>query len=96
MKKRLQINVALEESEAAIINEYCRVHDRTPQWLFKAGARAIVEEDMRERRADLMTMQSLSDIENGLSGPADRLVSMIEDDSRQGAALSGSLLRKSA
>lgn len=96
MKKRLQINVALEEAEAAIINEYCRVHDRTPQWLFKAGARAIVEEDMRERRADLMTMQSLSDIENGLSGPADRLVSMIEEDSRQGAALSDSLLRKSA
>lgn len=96
MKKRIQINIALEESEAEIFNEYCAVHDRTPQWLFKAGARRIIEEDILERRADLMTMQSIKEIESGLSLPVDKLLGMISMDRDKGAELVGDLLRKSA
>lgn len=81
MKKRNQINVTLEDLEAENINEYCRVHDRTPQWLFKAGAQRIIEEDMLERKADLMTMQSWREISAGLSEPIDDLLKMIDEDS---------------
>src|ERR1035437_7058921 len=41
MKKRIQVNVSLEDSEIGNINEYCRVHGITPQGLFKAGAQRL-------------------------------------------------------
>lgn len=96
MRKRIQVNVALEESEAEIFNEYCTVHDRTPQWLLKAGARRIIDEDILERKADLMTMQSIREIEVGLSHPIDRLLTLISQDKSNGEMMAGSLLRKSA
>lgn len=80
MKKRNQINVTLEGSEIENINEYCRVHDRTPQWLFKAGAQKIIEEDYLERKADIMTLQSWREIQSGLSEPIDELLDMINED----------------
>jgi len=96
MRKRIQINVALEESEAEIFNEYCTVHDRTPQWLFKAGARRIIEEDILERKADLLTMQSLQEIDNDLAQPVDKLLTMIARDRKLGSEMATLLLRKSA
>jgi len=96
MRKRIQINVALEESEAELFNEYCAVHDRTPQWLFKAGARRIIDEDILERKADLMTMQSLREIEGGLAKPVNGLLARITQDKNDGEMMAGSLLRKSA
>lgn len=96
MRKRIQINVALEESEAELFNEYCAVHDRTPQWLFKAGARRIIDEDILERKADLMTMQSLREIEGGLAKPVNGLLERITQDKNDGEMMAGSLLRKSA
>jgi len=96
MRKRIQINVALEESEAEIFNEYCAVHDRTPQWLFKAGARRIIDEDILERKADLMTMQSMREIGDGLAKPVNGLLARITQDKNDGDMLAGSLLRKSA
>lgn len=80
MKKRNQINVTLEGTEIDNINEYCRVHDRTPQWLFKAGAQKIIEEDFLERKADMMTLQSWREIQSGLSEPIDDLIEMITED----------------
>lgn len=44
MKKRNQVNVALEDAAAHNINEYCRAHGITPQELFKAGAQAYSED----------------------------------------------------
>ena len=96
MRKRIQINVALEESEAEIFNEYCAVHDRTPQWLFKAGAHRIIAEDILERKADLLTMQSLREIESGLAKPVNGLLARIAQDKNDGDILAGCLLRKSA
>jgi len=96
MRKRIQINIALDESEAEIFNEYCTVHDRTPQWLFKAGARRIIEEDIVERKADLLTMQSMQEIENGLSHPVDKLLTIISLDKKLGAEMAVQMLRKSA
>lgn len=96
MKKRIQINIALEESEAEIFNEYCAVHDRSPQWLFKAGARRIVEEDILERKADLMTMQAMKEVEGNLSRPLDNLLAIIRQNRVEGEELAASLLRKSA
>lgn len=96
MKKRIQVNVALDEAEAAIINEYCAVHDRTPQWLLKAGARRIIEDDILERKADLMTMQSVKELEQGLSQPLDELMSMMARDRKEGDSMAIPLLRKSA
>jgi len=96
MGKRIQINIALDELEAEIFNEYCAVHDRTPQWLFKAGARRIIEEDIIERKADLLTMQSMQEIDAGLSHPVDKLLTMIARDREQGAEMATRLLRKSA
>ena len=96
MRKRIQINVALEESEAELFNEYCAVHDRTPQWLFKAGARRIIDEDILERKADLMTMQSMREIEGGLAKPVNGLLARINQDKNDGEMMAGSLLRKNA
>jgi len=78
MKKRNQINVTLEDAEAENINEYCRVNDRTPQWLLKAGAQRLLEEDHLERKADLMTIQSWLEIGEGRSEPIDDLLDAIE------------------
>lgn len=84
MKKRNQINVTLEDSEAENVYEYCRVNDRTPQWLFKAGAQRLLEEDQLERKADLMTLQSWLEIGEGLSAPIDDLLEAIERDRQYG------------
>jgi hypothetical protein len=84
MKKRNQINVTLEDSEFETINEYCRVHDRTPQWLLKVGAQKIIEEDFLEHKADIMTLQSWREIQGGLSEPIDDLLEMIIEDKRLG------------
>ncbi|MCD6580712.1 MAG: hypothetical protein J7K90_02820 [Desulfuromusa sp.] len=80
MKRRNQINITLEDSEFSDINEYCRVYRMTPQSLLKAGARKLIEEDILERKADLQTIQSWEEINNGFSEPIDDLVEMIEAD----------------
>jgi hypothetical protein len=85
MKRRNQINVTMEDSEFSDINEYCRVYRMTPQSLLKAGAKKLIEEDMLERKADLQTIQSWQEINNGCSEPIDDLVAMIEAD-RQGCS----------
>jgi hypothetical protein len=87
MKKRNQWNINSTDEEAANIEEYCRVHERTPQWLFKAGAMRIIEEDIRERKADLMTIQSWKEINDGRSIPVDDQLEMIAEDRRCGDAL---------
>ncbi len=84
MKKRIQVNVSLEDSEFGNINEYCRVHGITPQGLFKAGAQRLIDEDILERKADIMTIRSWREIGEGLSEPIDDLLEMIEEDRRLG------------
>jgi hypothetical protein len=84
MKKRNQWNVNITDEEASNIEEYCRVHDRTPQWLFKTGALRVIEEDVRERRADLMTIQSWREIKEGKSEPIDTLLSLMDEDQQAG------------
>lgn len=80
MAKRNQINITLDDVEMNNINEYCRVHGISPQGLLKAGAQRIIDEDILERRADLMTMQAMSEVEAGLSEPIDDLLEMISED----------------
>ena len=41
----------------------------------------MISEDLLERKADLMTLQSLEEIESGLDTPIDDLLQMIEEDS---------------
>jgi len=84
MKKRNQVNVALEDAAAQNVNEYCRVHGITPQELFKAGAQRLIDEDIMERNADIMTIRSLREIGDGLAEPIDDLLEMIEEDRRSG------------
>jgi len=84
LKKRNQVNITLEESAAQNVNEYCRVHGITPQELFKAGAQRLIDEDILERAADVMTMRSLREIRDGLAEPIDDLLDMIEEDKRIG------------
>ena len=74
--------MSLWNSEFSDISEYCRVYRMTPQSLLKAGARKIIEEDILEKKADLQTIQSWEEINNGLSEPIDDLVEMIEEDRR--------------
>ena len=82
---RIPVTIELiEETEIGNINEYCRVHDRTPQWLFKAGAQKIIKEDVLERKADIMTLQSWREIQSGLSEPIDDLLDMIREDRQLG------------
>jgi len=50
------------------------------QWLFKAGARKLIEEDMLKRRADLKTLKAWQEVNDGLSEPIDDLLEMIEED----------------
>ena len=40
----------------------------------------MISEDLLERNADLMTLQSLEEIESGLDAPIDDLLQMIEED----------------
>ena len=99
MKKRNQVNITLEETAAKNINEYCRVHGMTPQELFKIGAQRLIDEDILERKADIMTMQSLKEIGEGLAEPIDDLLKMIEEDRRLGDEIALSVYqveRKSA
>lgn len=81
MSKRNQINITLDETEMHNVSEYCRVHNMTPQAFFRAGGKRLITEDLLERKADLMTMQSLKEIEQGLDQPVDTLFQMIEEDS---------------
>lgn len=82
MKKRNQYNVSLEEQEAANINEYCRVHNMTPQILFKVGAQKMIEEDMLQREVDAMTLQSWFDMKEGRVEPIDDIMELLEEDER--------------
>jgi len=84
MRKRNQVNIALDEAAAQNVNEYCRVHGVTPQELFKTGAQRIIDEDILERNADMMTIRSLREISEGLAKPIDDLLEMIEEDRRLG------------
>jgi hypothetical protein len=84
MKKRKQINITLEEHSQNNVDEYCRVHNVTPQELFKLGAQRVIDDDILERRADLMTLASLREIEAGLDAPIDDLLVMIEEDKQIG------------
>ena len=84
MAKRNQINLTLDDSEMHNINEYCRVHGMTPQGLFKSGAQRLIQEDILERNADLMTLKSWAEVCKGRSEPIDDLLQMIEEDSRDG------------
>jgi len=84
MAKRNQINLTLDDSEMNNINEYCRVHGMTPQGLFKSGAQRLIQEDILERKADLMTLKSWKEVCIGNSEPIDDLLQMIEEDSRSG------------
>ena len=84
MSKRNQINITLDKTEMNNVNEYCRVHGMTPQALFKAGAQRLIDEDILEQKADLMTMQAMREIREGLSEPIDDLLEMIKEDKRIG------------
>lgn len=96
MKKRNQINVTFEESEMENINEYCRVHGMTPQGLLKTGAQRLIDEDILEGKADLMTIRSWREICGGLSEPIDDLLEMIEEDRHLGDEIVSNAFRKSA
>ncbi len=98
MKKRNQWNVNISDEEASNIEEYCRVHDRTPQWLFKTGALRVIEEDVQERRADLMTIQSWKEISEGKAEPIHDLLKAMEEDTRIGDEMLESMgsIRKAA
>ena len=80
MSKRNQINITLDEAELHIVSEYCRVHNMTPQAFYKAGEQRLITEDLLERKADLMTLQSLEEIRDGLAAPIDDLLQMIDED----------------
>ena len=84
MKKRNQVNVTLEDAAAKNVNEYCRVNGITPQELFKAGAQRLIDEDILERKADIMTMRSWREMGEGLAEPIDDLLEMIKEDRRLG------------
>jgi hypothetical protein len=84
LKKRNQVNITLEESAVQNVTEYCRVHGVTPQELFKAGAQRLIDEDILERAADVMTLRSLREMSDGLAEPIDDLLDMIEEDKRLG------------
>lgn len=94
MAKRNQFNVTLDDDEAKLVNEYCRVNDRTQQWLFKAGARRLIEEDMLERQADLKTLKAWQEVQEGLSEPIDDLLEMIKEDVELGKEMIESSRKK--
>jgi len=80
MSKRNQVNITLDDTEMHNVSEYCRVHNMTPQAFFRSGGKKMISEDLLERNADLMTLQSLEEIESGLDTPIDDLLQMIEED----------------
>ena len=84
MPKRNQINITLDETDMHNVNEYCRVHGMTPQGFFKAGVQRLIDEDILEQKADLMTMQAMREVRAGLSAPIDDLLEMIEEDKKIG------------
>lgn len=84
MSKRNQINITLDEAEMHNVNEYCRVHGMTPQGFFKAGAERLIDADILEQKADLMTWQAMQEVRDGLSAPIDDLLKMIEEDKKIG------------
>lgn len=85
MARRHQINLTLDEIEMQNISEYCRVHGMSPQGLFKTGAKRLILEDILERHADLLTIQSWNEVNQGQSEPIDDLLRMLEDDVRNAA-----------
>lgn len=84
MLKRNQINITLNEAEMHNVNEYCRVHEMTPQSFFKAGAERLIDADILEQKADLMTLQAMREVRGGFSEPIDDLLQMIEEDKKIG------------
>ena len=84
MSKRNQINITLDDTEMHNITEYCRFHNMTPQTFFRTGGQKLITEDFLERKADMITMQSLEEIEKGLDRPIGPLLQMIEEDSVAG------------
>ena len=84
MSKRNQINITLDDAEMHNVSEYCRVHNMTPQGFFKSGGQKLIRDDLLERNADLMTLQSLEEIKDGRSTPIDDLLQMIDEDQRVG------------
>lgn len=87
MSKRNQINITLDDTEMHNVSEYCRIHNMTPQSFFKAGGHRLIYEDLLEREADLMTMQSLEEIKAGRTTPIDDLLQLIDEDQRIGEEL---------
>lgn len=87
MLKRNQINITLDETEMNNVNEYCRVHGMTPQGFFKAGAQRLIDEDILEQKADIMTIQAMREVKAGLAEPIDDLLEMIEEDKKIGEAM---------
>lgn len=84
MSKRNQINITLDGVEMHNVSEYCRVHNMTPQSFFKAGGRRLINEDLLERKADFMTLQSLEEIKGGQVTSIDSLIQMIAEDKKVG------------
>ena len=80
MSKRNQINITLDDAEMHNVSEYCRVHNMTPQAFYKSGGKKLINDDLLERKADLMTLQSLEDIKGGRFAPIDDLLQMIDED----------------
>jgi hypothetical protein len=80
MSKRNQINIALDAAEMHNVSEYCRVHNMTPQAFFKAGGQMLIDRELLERKADLMTLQSLQEIREGRTTPVDDLLQMLDED----------------
>ena len=84
MSKRNQINITLDDAEMHNVSEYCRVHNMSPQAFYKSGGEKLINADVLERNADLMTLQSLEEVKEGRFAPIDDLLQMIDEDKRIG------------
>lgn len=84
MSKRNQINITLDDTEMHNVSEYCRVHNMSPQAFYKSGGQKLINEDVLERNADLMTLQSLEEIKDGRFASIDDLLQMIDEDKKVG------------
>ena len=93
MSKRNQINITLDDTEMHNVSEYCRVHNMTPQGFFKSGGQKLISDDLLERNADLMTLQSLEEIKDGRSTSIDDLLQMVDEDKRVGELMTRSTRR---
>lgn len=78
MTKRNQITITLSDAEMHNVNEYCRVHGMVPKSFFKAGAERLIDKDILEQKADLMALQAMREVRDGLSEPIDDLLQMFE------------------